>query len=176
MEELNELVKELVAAIARSTALPLIEWDEKTNHFVVQISANDQGRMIGKSGVTIAAINVVMWYAGLLSIKKAVGIRLLEPRDQKREAVSVPFIPKDSLDLEELHRLASLIVKRTILGAHDITFASTHGQPTEVKIAVPKKSKAHVEDPDLVTALKAVLKTIGRACGGVVEVSVHFTK
>jgi predicted RNA-binding protein YlqC (UPF0109 family) len=177
MEKLTALIKEVVATIAHSTKKPLIGWDEDSYQFTIQVDPNDQGRMIGKSGVTVSAINVVMWHAGLQQIGHAVGIRLLEPDSMKKEIVSVPFMPKDNLDLTVLKHLVVNLLDTT-LGKSNYTCAFTANirEPITAHICIKNAMEPKITDPDLITALKVVIKTAGRSCGGIVDSVIYFNK
>lgn len=177
MEKLTALIKETVATIAHSTKKPLIGWDEESHQFTIQVDPNDQGRMIGKSGVTVSAINVVMWHAGLQQIGHAVGIRLLEPDSQKKEFVSVPFMPKDDLDISALKHLVTNLLDTTLgKASYTYEFTANIREPITAHICIKKALEAKIADPDLITALKVVIKTAGRACGGIVDSVIFFNK
>jgi len=177
MEKLTELINALVRTIARSTKSPLIEWDKNCFLFSIQVEPNDQGRLIGKSGVTIGALNVIMWYAGIQHIGRATGIRLLEPNGQKHEAVSVPFMPKDELDIPALKNLVTTVLDSTIgNGNYTVNFSANIREPITAHVAIKKSLSKKFLDPDLVTALKNIIKTAGRACGGVVDSAIFFNK
>lgn len=59
------LLRAIVSCICRRTKSPQIEWDEERERWEITVAAADQGRMIGKKGITIWAVETFLWYAGL---------------------------------------------------------------------------------------------------------------
>ena len=169
--ELKEIIAKILAIIARGTKKPRIDLDTKTSELVIQVDQKDQGRVIGKSGVTIAALNVIAWYIGKHLVKKPVTIVLLEPVG--REEAKIPFMPKEELDEEELTDFIKNILFGIGCKTHSVAVKKDI-KHYDVVVSLPKVWEKVLQDPDFDTAFSSLIKTAGRFCGGNVETEIHY--
>jgi len=171
MEKLKDLLKLILMTIAQSTPVAKIEWDEEESQFVIQVAGIDQGRLVGKNGATISAINIMFWYAGLKRIQKTVGIRLLEPVTGHK-GTAIPYMPKSKFDRERFGWCMDSIIEALVGDPNEWSMTGEDGMKHKVLIELAPETKDLTQDPDLTTALEVLTKTIGRSCGGSMDVTV----
>jgi predicted RNA-binding protein YlqC (UPF0109 family) len=167
----KEFTEFLLKAITPGSKNPLVRYDETSNVVVAQVDVKDQGRVIGKKGVTVASIAVLVWYQGVFRTHDPVAFRLLEP--EKGDVFpSIPFVPKTNVDKDAIVGIIQTIFEEVGIGEVKLRFFDTAGV---VKISVSMHSKKRFSDPDFWQAAKNFIQSASKFHGGMVEPEFVFT-
>jgi predicted RNA-binding protein YlqC (UPF0109 family) len=170
--EPTELIKKLLKTLARATANPLVSESAKCQSEIqIQVDKQDQGRVIGKRGITIAALSVVMWHIGEARLGTPIKLTLLEP-DSPNNSIPVPYMPTVKLDTEELREFTEAILK-SVCKSYELSITPNTGGATVI-ISLPEKEQSRLSDPNFEAALEHLVITAGKCCGGVVTPEIIY--
>ena len=174
---LKPLLLAIIAGVGRKTEDPLIEWDEESSIFTVQVDGRDQGRFIGKEGVVFWAINAVLWYAGIRQVNSHARFALLEPK-VRGEATPIPFKPNPKWERPKIKNIVELLSsnsvgKENVLG---IRITETGHAKADVQIVLDPALKKSCEDPNLAEAIETIISAAGRADGCTINAKVSWGK
>lgn len=88
--EIFEVVRNLFAALTTPALPPIIS--QVKNGYAVEVSPEDQGRVVGKHGRTIWAISAVVTAASVRQTGKQTPVKLLDPR-KRSSGIQLPYRP-----------------------------------------------------------------------------------
>lgn len=161
----KEIIRKLLKTLAQNTDEPLVNFKGGSSpELIVQLDKKDQGRVIGKNGITIAALTVVMWHSGKVLNGTPTNLVLLEP-EGKYSTIPVPFMPQENLLVEDLQEFCETLTEA--IGLKDAISISVGPKEAEVKLSIPESMKPSLLDPSFPVAAAHLIKTAGRCCGGV---------
>jgi predicted RNA-binding protein YlqC (UPF0109 family) len=171
--EPEEFCKFIVGHIALNTPEPVIGYDFETNEVSVQVAGTDQGRMIGKYGITVAAITVIFWYYGIVKTKDPIVFRLREP-DRSADTPPIPFMPKGKPDKLLVQAFLKKVLAETGINKAMVKFCQKKSGDPHAQIYIPEKHREKILDPDYCNALAVLTKTVSRFSGGQIDATIQF--
>jgi predicted RNA-binding protein YlqC (UPF0109 family) len=171
MTQAELMLRAILASLCKYTPEPLIEFSQERQSFIIQVDGRDQGRIIGKKGTNIWALNALMWYAGTASYRYPLKLEVLEPVFRQRPP-DMPYQPNPSWDIEAIKDLVRTIVEGCFGHVHHGFEVIKHRELGDVTI----KGETYLPhlDPDIGEALKVIIRAAGLAIGANLTVYVHW--
>ena len=174
--KLEALLRSIIACVGRKTTDPLIQWNEETATFTIQVNARDQGRFIGKAGIVIWALKSIFWYAGLAQIMKTVDINLLEPKDPSSDQRAAPFKPNASWNRSKFTTMLERLLQTCFNEqAPDWHLETSEPAKALVTIEINKYLRTPCSDPDLEEAIRTLVHAAGMADGCAIKTEASWT-
>ncbi len=172
---LIQLLRAIVSAIGTNSPNPEIEFDENVPKFQLRVHPDDHGRIIGKKGANIGALETVMWYAGLVAIKRFCRVELLQPRTEGNR-LPAPFLPNKNWDRKKLGSLVSLILSAVFNKPDTAWVIEDADEGTIVRIVLDKYLKTPMSDPnpDIEKAMAIIIRAAGMAAGAQLQTVVEW--
>lgn len=163
---LENLLRLIVEVICRNTKEPVIRYIPELGEFTVKVHPRDQGRMIGKGGGTIGAINAIFWYAGAVSpLRRTIGINLQDVDKNGEDCRPVPFVPDKNWDRRKIGRMIDAIVEACITERCGAWVIEEREEFSLVIIRITKYLEQGYQSPSLPSALGIVIRAAGMAQG-----------
>lgn len=170
---LQALLSTIVSSIAQNTQTPDI--DHFPNEAIIQFAVDprDQGRIVGKKGCTIWAIQVLMWYAGLTQLQCAYKIKLLDP-EAPCKGHSRPFRFNKKYDRDKIINLAEAIVETCIPKHATVYFQELDETTMMTSLKIEKYLQTPITDPSFVEAFESVMRAAGMSNGATIKTEATF--
>jgi predicted RNA-binding protein YlqC (UPF0109 family) len=163
-ETLECFLRTIIAAIAKHTPEPKIVHLDKEYTFQIQVDGRDQGRIVGKGGAHIWAIQTLFWYAGFAQVRQGYSIRLLEPVTPYRGGPS-PFRFTATWDRKIIQGLIDAILE-TCIPSHGSCELKEETKTSAVcTLKIEKYLQTPTDNPSLAEAISVVLKAAGMSQG-----------
>ena len=164
-EPMEELLRSILAAITQFTPNPEIETHDAG--FAVSVHPDDQGRVVGRQGMTVWAINAVITYASLKHSGRQLVVRLLEP-EVRGSGVKIPFRPNQAWDRSAIERLMNAFA----LCFDSMTFELVESSPTQAMVVIhPVGNEQEATQPhmNVIEAMAVLTRAAGMARGVVLD-------
>jgi predicted RNA-binding protein YlqC (UPF0109 family) len=174
-KEMNpkEFVKYLIESIAPEAMLS-VSYDPDRLLVVAQLEdSKHQGKVVGKKGITIAALKVLLWYNGLESEDVPVRLSLLEP-ERKILEPSYPYMPSHNPDYQFVEQFVSTVMTNVGLNQFSMSHGYNDRESPELSIVVPTQYRKMYSEPDLFAALKTITTVVSRFNGGQIDLKINF--
>lgn len=169
--QLQELLEVITLCIARKTKNPEIEYIPEKALFTVRVDPHDQGKMIGKKGATIWAIQTMLWHAGMIYLNHTVGVQLLEPV-KGADIRATPFRARSKWDRE----LVTALIDKILSGCFGENYSFILHEETQTCakyiITLDAYLKMQVSEPSLEDALDRIIRSVGMSQGAYLNTQV----
>lgn len=174
-ERLGNFLRTIVLAIARSTQNPQIEHYPNEALFTLTVDQNDQGRFIGKNGVTIWSIQTLFWFAGLAQFGYVYSVKLLGPEKPPQRRISAPikFTPK--WPRQKIHGLAGEILWACLPQHADYQITEDDSTKATLKLRLPKYLEMQLSDPNFAEAFAIVMRAAGLSNGVSIKTETQYS-
>lgn len=170
---LQALLSTIVKSIARNTTNPGIEHFPNEAIFILSVDPRDQGRIVGKKGCTIWAIQSIMWFAGMAQLGWSYKVKLLDPEAPiKGHARPFRFDPK--WDRTKIQGLAAAIVETCLPKHAEYRFEETDETSALIRLNIQKYLKPALSDPSFEEAFESVMRAAGMSNGATIKTESLF--
>lgn len=176
-EKLHLLLDAIVASLSLHTKQPDISLETGNSHYTMsfRVDPRDQGRLVGKKGTVIWAIQTLFWYAGLTLAQHPCQIKLLEPENPQRDLPPQPFRFNKKWDRNKIKDLVSIIISST-LPQHATAFVTEIDDTTaKVVTKVEAYLKTPISEPSFLDAFDTILHAAGMRHGAKITTEAIFT-
>jgi predicted RNA-binding protein YlqC (UPF0109 family) len=163
--KLRSLLETIVLAIGRRTKVPEIEHYPNEALFTLQVDPHDQGRIIGKLGRTIWAIQTIFWYAGLTQFGWSYSVKLLEPDNPIKERRPAPFKFDPKWNRKKIGNLIDRILETCLRSYCSWSLLETGEASMTVNLKMMKYLRINLTDPAFADAFETVLRVAGFSNG-----------
>jgi len=170
----EKLLRAVVATFCKKTPDPAIHFFHP-NQFTLQVHAHDCGRLVGKGGIVIWALQTLLWYAGMANTGQPFALRLLEPIPVPKDVLPPPFRPKSELDKKRWGEFVDLILQ-TCMGMDKGSWVIEDFERVVMRIRLEKYLKVASVDPAIDEAIQIIVHAAGMANGVNMEVVVEWGK
>ncbi len=172
-EQLKSLLETIVLSLSRHTPEPDIQhvYDRAMS---LRVDPRDQGRLVGKKGSVIWAIQTLFWYSGLTLAQHPCQIRLLEPENPQRNLPSPPIKLHKKWNRGKIKYLIESIISST-MPKHARAFV-TEIDDTEAKVVLEVEAylKLPISEPSFLDAFDTIIHAAGMLSGAKITTEVIF--
>jgi predicted RNA-binding protein YlqC (UPF0109 family) len=173
-DQLRDFLLKILSNICRKTKSPKVSQLGSILMFEVQVDAHDQGRCVGKRGAVFAAINTLMWYAGIHFAGHTVGVKLLEPESAEGDRRPVPFMPNPQWDRIAIGNVIDQIGQACFGCKFAFVLQEENDGQAEAKVQIPARLRTSAQEPDFEKALGIIIRAIGMMHGVSLKTSVTW--
>jgi predicted RNA-binding protein YlqC (UPF0109 family) len=167
------LLRAIVEAICKRSKDPTIRWNEAGSIWLIQgLDDRDQGRLIGKGGMTFYALETCMWYAGLAHAKHPEPVKLIS---QPRSAVAPPkspFKPNPKWNRKAIGKLVDTITTACLKMTVPWSMEESGENEAVISIQLEKYLQTPMSDPDFALSLETLIHASGMSDGASITVSI----
>jgi len=157
-EKLKHFLRTIVSAIARSTPKPEILHYPNDALFKFAVDPKDQGRLIGKNGSTIWAIQTLFWFAGLAQFGYSYSVELVVTPKENRPSMPIKFSPDWPRKI--INNLITEIIW-ACLPLHAEYTIEEDGAKATINLKLPKYLELQLSNPSFPEAFTTVMRTAG---------------
>ena len=171
--KLEILLRTILSSICRRTTELIVEWSPEEKMFYVQVDSRDQGRVIGKNGLTFWGIGTILFWAGLCQLAGPVTMRLLDPKGEPNKN-KTPFKINPDWNRGRIRDLVTMISDATLKVRGN--WELQEGDPSEATLVfkIDKYLQTALTDPDhdLAQAIRITVHAAGMSDGAVIETEI----
>lgn len=175
-QQLQSLLETIVLSLSRYTDKPDIQYaySNTTHTMSLRVDPRDQGRLVGKKGSVIWAIQTLFWYSGLTLAKHPCQIKLLEPETTQRNLPSPPIRYHKKWDRSKIKALMDCIIL-SCMPMH-ATASLTEIDDTEAKVTLQVEAylKTPISEPSFLDAFDTILHSAGIISGAKITTEAIF--
>jgi predicted RNA-binding protein YlqC (UPF0109 family) len=175
--EPKEFTEFLLKCITTGAGFPEVDFNPESSLVVAQVDAKDQGRVIGKKGITVSAVSILIWYHGLARLGEPVVFKLLEP-ETISTLPAMPFMPKERADIEMMQSFLKTVFRELNIKKWKFKFIcspTAARTDTVVKVDFTNANKEKFADPDFFSALATLIRTVSKFHGAAIEPQFTFS-
>lgn len=170
---LQALLSTIVLSIARNTKEIGIEHFPNEAIMEFSVDPRDQGRIVGKKGCVIWAIQVLMWYAGMTQLGFSYKVKLLEP-EAPIKGHSSPFRFNPKWDRAKIIGCAKAIIEACMPKHAGCSIEETDETSAVIKLQIEKYLQTPIGDPPFVEAFETVMRAAGMSNGATIKTETLF--
>lgn len=167
----EELTTAIVKAICRKTEKPRVVWSPDIDRIIIEVNPSDQGRIIGKGGVTFWAMEVLLWFVSLAHATKLRHVELIKHPNNRPGGK--PFTINANWDRQVIGELIDAISNCCIRGRMKwwIEEGTKPGDAT-IFIEIEKNLERAMTDPSFEEAAGTIIHAAGLSDGATLATKV----
>lgn len=168
-------MRSIIACLARNTREPKIQWHEDFS-FTIQVDGHDQGRMVGKQGIILWAINTVFWYAGMAQLTHTVKIELLNPENPMPGLGPSPYRLNPNWNRKLVTNMVESILSTAFKGTCLARYELHESAPAKANLIVimEKYLQTPCSNPDIGEAIEKLVYAGGMVDGGSIKTQIRW--
>lgn len=169
-ERLRHLLETIISCITRHTN-PEIDLGE--HKFILRVDPRDQGRVVGKQGQAIWAIQTIFWYAGYTQAMHPWGIKLLEP-EAPCKGLSSPFKFTAKWDREKIQKMLATIQEVCLPLHSSFRLEETDDTSATVFFQIDAYLQTPMLEPNFAEAVRIIVRAAGMVQGVSLKTEIIF--
>ena len=170
--KITEFLRNIIAAITQFTHQPKITNGD--GGYSIWVEPEDQGRVVGKQGMTIWAISTALTFASIQQTGRQSLWRLMEP-DTRANGPKIPFRPRADWN----RSVVEILMEALAMCFTHMTYELVDDDGTHSTIIVRPagdKSQFTMHHMDLSEAMRVLVKATGMAHGAVLDLQIEWEK
>jgi predicted RNA-binding protein YlqC (UPF0109 family) len=167
------LLKTITESIGRSSSPPVIRHFPDEAKLQFSVDPADQGRIVGKKGCVIWAIQVIMWYAGMAQLTCEYQVELLEP-EAPYKGLSRPFRWDPKWNRSKIMSLATAVSETCLKDHANLDMKDTGETSATIFLKINKYLQCPLLDPPFCEAFQTIVHAAGMSNGVDIKTEVIF--
>lgn len=167
------MLRNQLGLICKKTDSPVIVWDEYRSVYTIQVKGEDQGRVIGKNGKVVWALDFLVRHSSSFLLNRTAAIEVLEPEVRVARKTNAPFKPNDKWDDKKFGKMVEATLSNLFeedTAHHQITKDGSEG---DVHLELEAYQYDRLEGQEFEDSLTTIIHAAGMAQG--VKLDVKFS-
>lgn len=162
----------VVGTICTNTKTPFVQYVEAARLMKIQVDGKDHGRIVGKKGFTVSALDTLLHYAGRAESSSPISINLKDPETRYKGPPAL-FKPRTNWDKAMISDMIHAILMACFKAPGDFLLKGNQPAQAHLDIALEKYLQTPLSDPPFDEAVSTIVHAAGMARG--VSITTSFT-